>query len=331
MAYVYKKKAGTKEYYYLRVSKRKGNKIIAKDVAYLGSTLDEARQALDKLPEKVIRTGYRTITKFLESNTFLEQAQKLKLKQTPYLSKDVFEHVEACKLHWQKVVQKRDSRTREEQLKNYAIEFAFNTTSIEGNTITLKEAAKLLTEQITPKNRTLREVYDVQNTEHVFFQLFERSFEFTHETIIQLHQKLMDKIDQRIGYRTGDVRVIHARFKSTPAPYVRTDMGLLFKWYNQNRTSLHPFVLASIFHHKFEKIHPFFDGNGRTGRMLMNAILLNTAYPPCIVRKKNRPSYLDALGKADKSNLTEATPNAYKPLVEFLSTEYTGTYWSSFL
>jgi Fic family protein len=331
MAYIYKKKAGLKEYYYLRVSKRKGDRIVAKDVAYLGSTLEEARKALDKLPAKIVRTAYRTITKFFESNSFLEQAKKLKLKQTQYLSKDILEHVEACHLHWQKVVQKRDSRTREEQLKNYAIEFAFNTTSIEGNTITLKEAAKLLTEQITPKNRTLREVYDIQNTERVFFRLFENPCELTHDAIIQLHQKLMQNIDLRVGYRTGDVRVIHARFKATPAPYVRTDMDLLLKWYDDNRQTLHPFVLASVFHHKFEKIHPFFDGNGRTGRMLMNAILLQARYPPAIIRKKSRPTYLDVLSKADAAGLEEKTPNSYTPLVEFTATEYTDTYWNNFL
>ncbi|MBI5397881.1 Fic family protein [Candidatus Woesearchaeota archaeon] len=331
MAYIYKKKAGTKEYYYLRVSKRKGNKIVAKDVAYLGSTLEETRKALDKLPAKTVRTAYRTITKFLESNTFFEHAKKLKLKQTPYLSQDILEHVEACRLHWQKVVQKRDPRTREEQLKNFAIEFAFNTTSIEGNTITIKEAAKLLIEQITPKNRTLREVYDIQNTERVFFRLFENPCELTHDAIMQLHQELMQNIDSRLGYRTGDVRVIHARFKATPAPYVRTDMGLLLKWYNDNRQTLHPFVLASIFHHKFEKIHPFFDGNGRTGRMLMNAILLYAQYPPAIIRKKNRQTYLDALSKADAVRLEEKTLSSYKPLVEFTAIEYTDTYWNNFL
>ncbi len=331
MAYVYKKKAGTKEYYYLRVSKRKGNKILAKDVAYLGSTLEEARKALDKLPAKTVRAAYKTITKFLESNTFLAQARKLKLKQTPYLPKDILEHVEACHLHWQKVVQKRDPRTREEQLKNYAIEFAFNTTSIEGNTITLKEAAKLLTEQITPKNRTLREVYDVQNTERVFFRLFENPCKLTHDAIIHLHQELMQNIDPRTGYRTGDVRVIHARFKATPTPYVKTDMDLLLKWYDDHKQTLHPFVLASVFHHKFEKIHPFFDGNGRTGRMLMNAILLHAHYPPAIIRKKSRPTYLDVLSKVDAAGLEEKTPNIYKPLVKFTATEYTDTYWNNFL
>ncbi len=331
MAYIYKKTIGGRNYYYLRVSERKGTKTFTKDVAYLGSSIDDVRQSLSKLPEKEVRAVHKTMTRFLAANTFLAQAKKQKLKQTPYLSKDLFEQIEACKLHWRNVVQKQDPRTRVEQLKKYAIEFAFNTTSIEGNTITLKEAAKLLAEQITPKNRTLREIYDVQNTNHTFFQLFEKPFEFTHDAIIRLHQQLMDRIDPRIGYRTGDVRVIHARFKATPAPYVRTDMDLLLKWHDRNKNVMHPFVLACIFHHKFEKIHPFFDGNGRTGRMLMNAILLHARYPPAIIQKKHRPTYLDMLSKADRAGLEETTPDIYRSLAEFVAGDYMDTYWNNFL
>lgn len=331
MAYIYKKTIGGKEYYYLRVSKRHGAQTYTKDVAYLGSTLKEVRQKLVQLPAKEVRAAYRTITKFLESNTFLEQARTLKLKQVPFLDKTLFQQIEACRLHWQKVVQQRDDLTKGEQLKNFAIEFAFNTTSLEGNTITLQEAAKLLTEQITPKNRTLREIYDVQNAERVFLSILKDPFELSHDTMMIIHKELMANIDLRLGYRTSDIRVIHSRFDATPAQYVKTDMELLLQWYNKNKTRLHPFVLASIFHHQFEKIHPFFDGNGRTGRMLVNVVLLGASYPPMIVRKKNRPTYLDVLGKADKANLAEATPPVYKPLVEFLAKEYSDTYWNNFL
>lgn len=331
MAYIYKKTVGDKEYYYLRVSKRKGAKTYTKDIAYLGNSLDEAGQRIAELPMKEIRAGYRTITRFLESNAFLEQARKLKLKQTPYLGKDLLEQSEACRLHWQKIVQKRNPLTRKEQLRHFAVEFAFNTTSLEGNAITLREAERLLTERITPKNRTLREVYDVQNVERVFFSLFEKPFELTHESIIATHKQLMEHIDVRTGYRTGDVRVFQSHFEATPAPFVRADMSLLLAWFSKNKALLHPLALAGIFHHKFEKIHPFFDGNGRAGRTFMNAILLNNGCPPVIVRKKNRVEYLDILSKADKAGLEKAPPPLFRALVEFLAEEQIDTYWNTFL
>ncbi|MEK6823267.1 MAG: Fic family protein, partial [Nanoarchaeota archaeon] len=130
-------------------------------------------------------------------------------------------------------------------------------------------------------------------------------------------------------YRTADVHVVRSRFDATPAPYIRTDMDLLFKWLRKEKE--HPLVVASIFHHKFEKIHPFFDGNGRVGRLLLNALLLKNGYPPLIIRKRNRNDYLDALRKADDADLTTATPKSYKQLIEFLAQEYVDGYWNNFL
>ena len=331
MAYIYRKAVGSKEYYYLRASARKGTRIVAKDISYLGSTLDEVRESLRKIPESTLRKAHRTIQRFLESNTYLEKAKALKLKTTPFFDKAILEEVEACKLHWQNVFRRKDKRTQQEFMKSFAIDFAFNTTSIEGNTITLKQAHLLLSEDLTPKGKTLREVHDVQNTERVFLRLLEGIPALTHESIIEMHGELMRDVDKRVGYRTEDVHVVRSNFDSTPAPYIRTDMGLLMKWCIDNASKLHPFALAVIFHHKFEKIHPFFDGNGRTGRMLLTSILLKDDYPPLIVRRRNRAVYLGALSKADKAELTQAKPEQYRPLIEFMATELIQSYWNAFL
>jgi Fic family protein len=332
MVYIYKKTAGNKGYYYLRISERKGKRIISKDIAYLGSSIDEARKALDSLPKykEKIRKAYKTLNKFLESNHYLERANALKLKKNDFLENKQSE-IEACKIHYNAVFQKRDELTKKEILKNFVIEFAFNTTSIEGNTITLQEARNLLEEGMTPKNKTLREIHDLQNTEKVFFNLLETNEELSHEFIIKIHSGLMENIDARKGYRTTDVRVIKANFKATPAPYVKTDMDLLLKWYNKNKNAFHPLVLATIFHHKFEKIHPFMDGNGRTGRMLMNYIVIQNDYPLIVIHKKTRAEYLETLGKADKSDLTRALKEDYFPLVQFVADEIINSYWNIFL
>jgi Fic family protein len=100
-------------------------------------------------------------------------------------------------------------------------------------------------------------------------------------------------------------------------------MQELINWYKVNK-KLNPFVLAIIFHHNFEKIHPFADGNGRTGRLLMNYILIKNNYPPIIITKKNREIYLDALESADKSE-------NYSKLLQFLLEEYKKGYWENFV
>ncbi|MEK6918120.1 MAG: Fic family protein [Nanoarchaeota archaeon] len=331
MVYVYKKIVGKKPYYYLRASERKGKKVLSKDIAYLGNSIEEVRKSLDKKEFKdKIRKAYKTIHSFIESNHWLEKAKELKLRKDVFLGEKL-EEIEACKLHYNYVFKKLDEITKKEILKNFVIEFAFNTASIEGNTIKLEQARNLLVDGLTPENKTLREIYDLQNSEKVFFQLIDLNEEITHEFIIKVHDSLLENVDARKGYRTTDVRVIRSNFEATPAPYVKTDMGLLLKWYNENKNKLSPLVLATIFHHKFEKIHPFMDGNGRTGRMLLNYILLKNNYPALIIHKKTRADYLSALRQADKSDLTKSSKEDYFDLVQFDAEEMIDTYWSIFL
>ena len=88
-------------------------------------------------------------------------------------------------------------------------------------------------------------------------------------------------------------------------------MASLLRWYSKNKKTLHPLVLASYFHTEFEKIHPFIDGNGRVGRLLMNFILHENKYPMINIPKKRKFKYYEVLQEAQyKGNL--------KPFVDFL-------------
>ncbi len=332
MVYIYKKIVGGKPYYYLRISERKGKRVIAKDIAYLGNKIEEVKKNIDKLSDykEEIRKAHKTISLFLESNYYLEKVKSLKLKKDEFL-KEKLEELESCKLHYNKIFLKEEKLTKQEILKNFLIEFAFNTTSIEGNTINLIEAKNLLQEGLTPKDKTLREIYDLQNTEKVFFDIINLKGKLNHDFIIKIHDRLMENIDPRKGYRTTDVRVIKSNFDATPAKYVNTDMNLLLKWYQEYENKLHPFVLAAIFHHKFEKIHPFADGNGRTGRMLLNYLLLTKGYPPIIIHKATRKEFLEAMRIADNSELSKSEVKNYSNLVQFSADEMINGYWGIFL
>lgn len=333
MVYIYKKPIGNKIYYYLRASEKKGKKLITKDIAYLGGTIEEVKSNLDKISEykEKIRRSYKRINSFLESNHFLEKVKKLKLKRELFL-KEKIDEITACKLHYSGVFDNLDDLTKKESLQTYIVEFAYNTASIEGNTINLNEARNLLNEGITPKGKTLREIYDLQNTERVFFDLFNSKIknELEHKLIIEVHDRLLQNIDERKGYRTTDVRVIRSNFDASPGKYVKTDMNLLLNWFRENKEKIHPLVLAVIFHHKFERIHPFMDGNGRTGRMLMNFILMNDKFSPTIIHKRTRKEYLDALREADECDLWKVN-DKYENLINYVVQEFIDTYWSIFL
>lgn len=331
MVYIYKKVVGNKNYFYLRASKRKNGKQITRDIAYLGGTIKEARKNFPGIAQKKqeIKKSYRRINLFLENEYYKDKIIKRKLKKDNLLGKNLIE-IEAYKLHFKKVFKKLDKLTQRDILENFSIEFAYNTASMEGNTITLEEAKKFFEEGSTPANRQLREIYDLQNAREVLFWLNSKKEKINHKLIVEIHKRLMKNIDQRINYRTTDVRVVKSHFDSTPGLYVKTDMDLLLKWYEKNKKILHPFILAVIFHHKFEKIHPFSDGNGRAGRILMNYILIRAGYPPSVIYKKNRNGYLDALGSADKINLPNIDER-YKELIEYVANETIESYWDLFL
>jgi Fic family protein len=331
MVYIYRKQVGHKSYYYLRLSKRHNGKQVTKDLAYLGNNIEEARKNFSRIAQQKqeIRKSYRKINLFLEKEYYKNKIKELKLKKDLFLE-DLLIEIESCKLHFQKTFDKLDSISKKEILEQFAIEFAYNTTSLEGNTITLEEARNFFENKKTPANKELREIYDLQNTKDTLFWILKQKKEIDENFIIDIHKRLMTNIDNRIGFRKTDLRVTRSRFDASPGIYVNTDIKLLLKWYNSNKNKLHPLVLASIFHHKFEKIHPFSDGNGRTGRMLMNYILIKSKYPPAMIHKKNRTEYLDALGSADEINLTEIRPE-YKELIQYTANEMIDSYWNIFL
>ena len=324
MVYIYKKLIHGKPYYYLRLSQRSEGKIITKDVAYLGNNIKDVEKGLDNLKkyQKEIRKSHKILNKFLKFNYYLGNIKSKKLKKDRFLTQDQLEQIEAIKLHYNQYFLNLDKLTIKETFKHFLIDFAFNTTSIEGNTITLDQVHNLLENDVLPKNKTLREVYDLQNTELVFFNLLNKKSKITEKLIVNIHDILLNKIDTRKGYRFTETRVFKSRFDASPAKYVKTDMDLLIKWYGENKNKLHTFVLASLMHHKFEKIHPFADGNGRAGRMLLNYILMKNKYPPLIVTKKRRNDYLNSLDDADRGN--------YSTLLKFLVEEMISSYWNNF-
>ena len=103
-------------------------------------------------------------------------------------------------------------------------------------------------------------------------------------------------------------------------------MSILIRWYKKNKNRLHPLVLGAVFHEKFEKIHPFYNGNGRTGRMLLNLILIRHSFPPLIIKNKKRIEYYNVLSMGHKSDLDKTDIKFYKPIVSFCYDSLRDTY-----
>ena len=335
MVYIHVKNVRGKKYYTLRTSVRKGNKVITKDLCNLGDNLSKIDiNKLEKKYKTQIKKSYRTLKNFLDKNTYLEKVKKFKLKKDEHLSKEQQQEISAILLHYKSKFLKLDKLTQKEVFENFILSFAVNSTSIEGNTINLKEASELFTKKKIPKNKTLREVYDLENTKKIILFLKEHRPKININMIIKIHDNLLENIDKRTGFRTHEIRIFGQPFKPSPARYIKADIKILIDWYNKNKIKFNPLVLAILFHHKFEKIHPFSDGNGRTGRVLINHILDLAGYPPVVITKRFREDYISAMNNADKAlnkSLINTNPAQYKRLIDFSILEFKCSYWDIFL
>jgi Fic family protein len=316
--YVEKKKIGKNEYNYLKISVRDGNKIKTKTIAYLG------REPMSK---NALRTEIAKIPKSKIEKIKQELKNEPKDINKEFLNEAQLNELESLKKDFNKKIKKLDKKLIEDMFKDFKTYYIYNTNAIEGNTLTLEETNLLLNENKSPEGRDLREIYDHINEKDTFDFILKNKSNINAELIINLHSMLLNKIDQRVGgFRSHKVRVFGASFETSPPEYVKTDMSLLLRWYKKKKNRLHPLILAAIFHEKFERIHPFYDGNGRTGRMLVNLILTRNNFPPLIIKNKERKEYYKALSIAHKADLTKTDINLYKPIVYLFYTRLLSTY-----
>jgi Fic family protein len=184
------------------------------------------------------------------------------------------------------------------------MEWTYNSNSIEGNTLTLQETRLVLQEGITVKGKSLREHFEAVNHHDAIAyieQLVSPNYILTEHDMLKTHGLALDKIEKDFAgrFRTSGVRITGANFTPPNALKVYDMMHELMDWANSDGLKLHPLVMATIFHHRFVWIHPFFDGNGRTVRLLFNLLLMKQGYPPAIILRADRKKYYDALNKAN--------------------------------
>ncbi len=187
------------------------------------------------------------------------------------------------------------------------LEWTYNSNSIEGNTLTLQETKLVIEEGITIKGKSLREHFEAfnhQNAIEFVEELAQDKKELSAKNILGVHALVLASIEKEYAgrYRTSGVRISGANFIPPNAQKVNQLMDELLDWINKSSKQLHPLVQACIFHHRFVWIHPFFDGNGRTVRLLFNLLLMKQGFPPAIILKNDRKKYYEALNKANQGD-----------------------------
>lgn len=202
--------------------------------------------------------------------------------------------------------------------EQFEIEMTYNSNAIEGNSLTLKETYLVINEGITIKGKPLKDHLEAKSHKEALDFLYTLVSKDKRETVSErlirlFHQIVTQDIDKEWAgkYRNSQVIIVGSEHKPPEAIEVPILMGDLINWLRKKGRRLHPIELAAIAHHKIAVIHPFFDGNGRTARLIMNIILMRAGYPLAIVLKNDRKKYYNALAQADKGDMT--------PFVRFIS------------
>lgn len=196
----------------------------------------------------------------------------------------------------------------------FILALTYHSNVIEGSTLTKGETAAVLFDDEVLKNRTLREQMEAKNHQtavEFLFHTIKPGEPIRESFILRLHAILLNGIQSDAGkYRNSAVRIVGANVPTANPASVRKRMTALMA--DINRQSADSIARVAGVHADFEQIHPFTDGNGRVGRLLMNAMLLKRNFAPAIIEQRRKGEYLKYLNRAQLHKDIE-------PLERFLS------------
>lgn len=266
---IIKRKKGTKEYFYIQHSFRKDGKVVTRE-KYLGS----------KIPGSI---------------------DKIKLEFSKEGQKVLYEKLEKIKDNFQKEWRKLPESVKEKEKEEIAIAFTYNTNAIEGSTITLEEAREIIHDKISP-NKPLRDVKETDAHSKVFLEMLEKEEKISNILLLKWHKDIFGETKPDISGKYRDYLVKIGNHIAPDWQDVKKLMTRLVGFINNETANrkINPVELSAIVHYRFEKIHPFGDGNGRIGRLLMNYILWHLQYPMLIIEYKKRKSYYRALKRQEQ-------------------------------
>ena len=209
-----------------------------------------------------------------------------------------FERIQEKKLKYEQNKNKISPVTLSSYEKDFELTFTHNSTAIEGNTLTLMETKVVLEDGVAIGGKELREIYEVINHKKAYGYVkkcIAQKKPLDENIVKDLHAILTENIIVGGIYRNEEVRISGAGFTPPFGNEMYMQIKNFYKDLRIKENELNTIELAAWTHAEFVRIHPFVDGNGRTGRVIMNYQLLLNGYLPVSVAKENRLDYYNAL------------------------------------
>ncbi len=199
----------------------------------------------------------------------------------------------------------------QDYLDDILVRLAHHSAGIEGNTISLPATVSIILNGTLPisSGATVREFYEIENHKQAFSNMLEHlenNDTLSVSIIKEIHADLTDRLQYDKGqFKKNENLIIGAEFQTaspSETPFLVQQLVDNLDYRLENATTEEE-KLESVLdtHIQFERIHPFSDGNGRTGRMLMNYSLLQEGFPPLIIEKETKATYVELLAKQDVS------------------------------
>lgn len=256
---------GKRTYYYLEHSYRKSKKVIKKE-KYLGL----------KIPKNI---------------------EKIKIEFLKEFQSDLNVKLNVIKDNFQKEWKKFPDSVKKRELEEISIAFTYNTNAIEGSKITLEETREIIKDKIAP-NKPIRNIRETEAHNKVFLEMIEKKEKISINLLSKWHKEIFSDTKPEIAGKFRDYLVTIVNHIPPDSEEINKLMRALLNYINKSK--INPVELASRAHYRFEKIHPFGDGNGRIGRLLLNHILWLSGYPMLIIEYKKRASYYKALKRNEE-------------------------------
>ncbi|GFO50559.1 adenosine monophosphate-protein transferase ficd [Plakobranchus ocellatus] len=192
----------------------------------------------------------------------------------------------------------------------------YHTNAIEGNTLSLAQTRSIVETRLAVGGKSLREQNEVLGLDSALSfinsTLVGRVGRLTLQDILDIHTRVLGYVDPTEAGRFRNNQVYVGEFTPPPANELPEQMDGLVEWLNSpSSLALHPVEFAALAHYRLVTIHPFYDGNGRTSRLLMNLILMQAGFPPVSIEVSDRLAYYETLQQGNDGDI--------RPFIRFIA------------